>query len=60
MLLLAAMYGDTLVELLVGLTDCCVEVDTAGVHVMQRCCTGAGRPLWRCSQLLRRGCCCCS
>uniref|UniRef100_A0A2K1YNB7 Uncharacterized protein n=2 Tax=Populus trichocarpa TaxID=3694 RepID=A0A2K1YNB7_POPTR len=41
------MYEDTLVELLVGLTDCCVEADTAGVHVMQHCCTGAGRPLWR-------------
>jgi len=52
------MYEDTLVELLVGLTDCCVEADTAGVHVMQHCCTGAGRPLWRCSQLLKRGCCC--
>jgi len=31
------MYGETLVKLPVGLMGCCVEVDIAGVYVMQRC-----------------------
>jgi len=33
------MYGETLVELPVGLMGCCVEADIAGVYMMQRCYT---------------------
>uniref|UniRef100_A0A2K1XJ25 Uncharacterized protein n=1 Tax=Populus trichocarpa TaxID=3694 RepID=A0A2K1XJ25_POPTR len=36
---LVFMYGETLVELPVGLMGCCVEADIAGVYMMQRCYT---------------------